>query len=211
MKIKTFTFNPFQENTFIVYDDSKAAAIIDAGCFNAEEEKLIDEFIQSENLKPEYLINTHCHIDHVAGLSALKSKYNVPFLAHKDDSFLLDTAVEQGKVFGFGIEPPPSINSFIDEPQEIKIGNSRLQVYHVPGHSPGSVALYAPEGEFVIVGDVLFSGSIGRTDLPGGDYKTLISSITEKLMVLPGNTTVYPGHGPATTIKHEHDTNPFLT
>jgi len=210
MEIKTFVFNPFQENTYVVYDETKEALIIDAGCSNQQEFEELEKFIAGLNLQPKALVNTHCHIDHVLGLRYLHDKYNLPFWANKNDYYLITSAVDQGAMFGLEVELPPAISAYIDEDNPVKFGNSELKVLHVPGHSLGHVALYAEADNFILAGDVLFNGSIGRTDLPGGDYDMLIESIRTKLLTLPGNTTVYPGHGPATTIGQETKLNPFL-
>ncbi|NBC83014.1 MAG: MBL fold metallo-hydrolase [Bacteroidetes bacterium] len=208
--IKSFTFNPFQENTYILYDDTSEAVIIDAGCCNEEEQQTLTGFLNDNNLKPVKLVNTHCHIDHILGIKYLATTYNIPFIANKNDYYLIAAAVDQGAMFGVDVALPPAISEYIDEDTPLTFGNSSLKVLYVPGHSIGHVAFYAEEEEFLISGDVLFSGSIGRTDLPGGDYDTLLASIREKLLPLPVGTIVYAGHGPPTTIGQETDTNPFL-
>ena len=209
MNIKTFAFNGFQENTFIVSDETGEALIIDAGCYDEPEIKTVTDYLETNRLTPVKLVNTHCHIDHIVGIPPLKKKLDIPFAASADDNFLLETAIQQGMVFGFSISEAPTIDEEIGE-GKLSFGQSELQVFAVPGHSPGSLAFYSEKDNFVIVGDALFNGSIGRTDLPKGNYETLINSINTKLMVLPRDTVVYPGHGPATTIGKEHDTNPFL-
>lgn len=209
MKIKSFAFNPFQENTFVVSDDSGEALIIDAGCYNDAEIEILVDYLETNNLTPTKLVNTHCHIDHIVGVNSLKKKFNIPFAASVEDNYLLETAIQQGIVFGFALSEAPTIDENIEE-GKFGFGQSELQVFSVPGHSAGSLAFYSEKNNFVIVGDVLFNGSIGRTDLPKGDYDTLINSITTKLLTLPRDTVVYPGHGPSTTIGKEYDTNPFL-
>jgi len=209
-KIKIFVFNAFQENTFILYDESKECVIIDAGCNDEKEFKQVDDFISENNLNLKYVINTHCHIDHIMGNAYFVRKYKVPSIAHKEDMPLLERSNDMAAAFGFNIEEPPVPDNFVQEGDEIKFGNTILKVKHVPGHSPGSIALHNEADGFVIVGDVLFAGSIGRTDLPGGDYDTLISSIKEKLFSLNGDVFVYPGHGERTTIEQEKKTNPFF-
>ncbi len=209
MKIKSFAFNAFQENTFVLFDDSSEALIVDAGCYTDNEINTVVQFLEANNLTPVKLINTHCHIDHIVGINALKKRYNIPFAASMEDNYLVENAIAQGAVFGFSLSEIPVIDENIKE-GKITFGQSELQVFYVPGHSQGSLAYYSEKDNFVIVGDVLFNGSIGRTDLPKGDYETLITSINTKLMTLPPDTVVYPGHGPATTIGKEHDTNPFL-
>lgn len=212
IKIKNLVFNPFQENTYLLFDEeTKDCAIVDAGCYTPEEYQLLYKFIESNNLKPTMLINTHCHVDHVLGIGQLISKYNIPFKAHKNEDPIIADAVNHGKLFGFVLEQPPYPTEYIKEGEEVKIGSSTLKIYDVPGHSPGSLAFHSPEDNFVVVGDVLFRGSIGRTDLPGGDYDQLINNIYKKLLVLDRDTVVYPGHGPSTTIGNEIMTNPFLS
>ena len=211
IQIKTLVFNPFQENTYLLSDETNECIIVDAGCYSAQEFELLVNYIQKNNLKPVKLVNTHCHVDHVLGISRMMEKYKIPFEAHENEDHLIGEAVNHGKVFGFELEQPPYPTSYLKEGDEIKVGNSSLSVLEVPGHSEGSIALYSSEGEFVIVGDVLFRGSIGRTDLTGGDYNQLINSIYKKLLVLDRSTVVYPGHGPSTTIGQEIMTNPFLS
>ena len=208
--IKPFVFNPFQENTFVVYDETNEAIIVDAGCYADNEKKILASFISDNQLKPVLTVNTHCHIDHVVGINYVKENYQIPLQTNKNEEMLLQASLEQGKIFGLNMDTPPAIDHYISDGDTIKFGNSELSVISVPGHSPGSVALYSMPDKAIIVGDVLFDGSIGRTDLPGGSYDTLINSIRTKLMVLPDDVTVYPGHGPSTTIGKEHDTNPFL-
>ena len=208
--IKPFVFNPFQENTFVVYDETNEAIIVDAGCYADNEKNILASFISDNQLKPVLTVNTHCHIDHVVGINYVKENYQIPLQTNKNEEMLLQASLEQGKIFGLNMDTPPAIDHYISDGDTIKFGNSELSVISVPGHSPGSVALYSMPDKAIIVGDVLFDGSIGRTDLPGGSYDTLINSIRTKLMVLPDDVTVYPGHGPSTTIGKEHDTNPFL-
>lgn len=210
MEVKTFTFNPFYENTFVIYDDSNECVIIDAGCYSEEEQNQLTDFLTENQLKPKYLLNTHCHVDHILGNKYLKSKYDIEFCANQQDVFLLNNAVEHGKMFGFELEQPPKIDKEINEGDIIRFGNSQFDVICVPGHTPGHVAFYSHEDEFVVVGDVLFKGSIGRTDLEGGDYDILMKSIKEKLLTLDDETLVYSGHGGNTTIGIELKNNPFL-
>ncbi len=209
-KIKVFVFNPFQENTFLLYDESNECIIIDAGCNEEHEFKELDSYITENNLTLKLIINTHCHIDHIMGNAYLVDKYNVLSIAHKEDMPLLERSNDMAMAFGFNIQEPPTPSQFVNEGDEIKFGNTILKVKHVPGHSPGSIALYNEKEQFVIVGDVLFKGGIGRTDLPGGDYDTLIASINNKLFTLNGDVVVYSGHGESTTIAHEKNTNPYF-
>lgn len=211
IQIKTLVFNPFQENTYLLSDETNECIIVDAGCYTAQEFDLLVNYLAKNNLKPVKLINTHCHVDHVLGISRLMEKYNIPFEAHKSEDKIIGEAVQHGKVFGFVLEQPPYPTNYLKEGDDVRVGNSTLKVLEVPGHSQGHIAFYSEEGKFVVVGDVLFRGSIGRTDLTGGDYDQLINSIYKKLLVLDRSTVVYPGHGPATTIGEEIMTNPFLS
>ena len=210
VKIKSFVFNDFQENTIVLSDESNRCIFIDPGCFVEQERKELDNFLKDNNLTPEMIVNTHCHVDHILGNNYLVDKYNLPVYAHVSDEKLIATAKEYAKLFGLNISSPPAVTSYLKDGDTLSFGNSSLSVIHVPGHSPGSIALYHLEQKFIIAGDVLFYGSIGRTDLPGGNYDMLINSIRQKLLTLPGDVIVYPGHGPVTTIQQEHDTNPFL-
>jgi hydroxyacylglutathione hydrolase len=210
IRIKIFVFNAFQENTYLLFDETKHCLIIDPGCNTQKEKKVLADFIDNEQLVPKSLILTHGHIDHVLGCKFVIDKYKVPFYAHKEDVSLIENADKMGAFFGLEVEPPPIPDSFLVDGQTFAFGNSSLLISHIPGHSPGSITLYSTESKFVLTGDVLFNGSIGRTDLPGGNFDTLIEGIKSKLLVLPEEVAVYPGHGPATTIGHEFDNNPFL-
>lgn len=211
LKIKKFVFSPFLENTYIVYDeDSKEAAIIDPGCFDERERELLSSHISGEDLKVKYLINTHCHIDHIFGNSYVKEKYNSLFLIPEKDLFLLDLMIEQGKVYGTDLNPSPPPDKFITEEIEIVIGSSSGRFLYTPGHSPGGFCLYFENEKFCFTGDVLFHNSIGRTDLWEGDYNTLIDSIKSKLFSLPDDVKIYPGHESESTIGYEKKNNPFF-
>ena len=211
MKIKRFEFNAFQENTYILYDETKECMIVDAGCYSIEEESTLNQFIGNEGLKPVKLLNTHCHIDHILGVTYCREKYGIPFFAHTGDDILVERVVSQGSVFGFQVQPMQNPDYHIEENDIIRFGNSSLKALFVPGHSLGSIVFYSAEQKFILSGDVLFYGSIGRTDLPGGSYEMLINNITEKLLTLPEDTIVYSGHGPETSIGFEKKNNPFLT
>ena len=211
MTIKTFTFNPFQENTYLLFDETKDAVIIDAGCIFDAEKQTLKKYIEDNSLTLKRIINTHLHLDHQFGNKFLFQTYGIKPEACQEDEFLLETVVAQARSFGFPMdEEAESLGEYIIENQEIKFGNSILKAIHVPGHSPGSMAFYSEKDGILISGDVLFQGSIGRTDLPKGDYATLILSITKKLLPLPDSTVVYCGHGPTTTIGSEKTNNPFL-
>ncbi len=209
--VAKFTFNPFQENTYVLYDDTKECAIIDPGCYDEKEKSELVDFIEKENLTPVRLINTHCHIDHVFGNHFISEKYNLPLEIHEGELPVLNAVPQVAMMYGipFG-DPIPAVEKFIKEGDIIKFGSSSLESIYTPGHSPASLSFYCKEAKFIIAGDVLFYGSIGRTDLPGGNHNTLISSIKDKLFPLGDDIEVYPGHGPKTTIGYEKKTNPFL-
>ncbi len=211
LKLQKFTFNPFQENTYILWDKiTLEAAVIDPGCISSEEENALLNFISEEKLKVKYLINTHCHIDHVLGNAFVKEKYGCKFYAPELDVPFLEKVIEQGKMFGMEVIQSPNPDEFITEDLILKLGELKMKFIFTPGHTPGEYCLYFESEKICIAGDVLFKEGIGRTDLWGGDYETLISSIQEKLFVLPDEVKVFPGHGDATTIGHEIIHNPFL-
>ncbi len=212
MRVSRFTFNMFVVNTYILWDDvSKDAIIIDPGMIEDKDRDIIDEFIRNNDLNLSHLINTHMHIDHSFGVSYIKEKYKLSLEANSDDQFLAQRIKEQATMFGIPISIEDLvIDRDLKDGAKLLVGNEDLHVLHVPGHSPGSIVLYAPESSFIISGDVLFKSSIGRTDLPGGSYSQLINAINDKLMVLPRDVVVYPGHGLETTIGQELLNNPFL-
>ncbi len=211
IKVETFTYNAFQENTYVVIDDATDECIIfDPGCSNANENSRFLKAIDALGATPKRLINTHCHIDHILGNHLINEKYQLPLEAHKGEVSVLASGVQVGQMYGIPYTPSPEITLFIEEGDVVTIGESRMEVLFTPGHSPASLCFVDHESRQVIGGDVLFHGSIGRTDLPGGDYKTLINSIQTKLMTLDDDYVVYPGHGPSTTIGFERANNPFL-
>ena len=211
MKIKTFVFNPFQENTYVIYDETKEAAIIDAGClFDAEKEQL-KHFIDENELIVRRVLNTHLHLDHIFGNNFVFETYAVKPEASIKDEFLIQAFAASIRAFGLPIEGKAQpIGSYIEENQEVSFGNIKLKTFPVPGHSPGSIAFYNEKEGVVFTGDALFQNSIGRTDLQGGDHATLIRSIQQNLFTLPDSTVVYSGHGPTTTIGEEKKHNPYL-
>ena len=210
IEIKSFTFNPFQENTYILYNKEKQCLIFDPGNINDEEDSRLLSFIKTNKLEPIGLINTHCHIDHVLGNQLIHDAFNLELQAHEQEVPVLKSCEFASKMYGIPYRGSPEIAKFIKEGSEIELGKERLSVLLTPGHSPGSLCFYSESYGLVIGGDVLFYGSIGRTDLPGGDYNTLISSIKTQLFSLPDHVVVYPGHGPKTTIGFEKKSNPFL-
>ncbi|MFW5663775.1 MAG: MBL fold metallo-hydrolase [bacterium] len=210
VQIKTIPFNPFQVNTYVLYDETGECAIIDAACYGGHEEKMLKDFIEQQNLKPVLLVNTHCHIDHILGNNFVAENWSLKPLIHKDGTEFLANAVEYGQTFGFETDPPVMPEEFLTDGQIIRFGNQELQVLETPGHAAGSICLYHRKEQFVIAGDVLFHNSIGRTDLPTGNFETLIQSIQVKLFTLPEETKVYCGHGPTTSIREEKRNNPFL-
>lgn len=210
IKLDKLVFNSFQVNTYLLHDETKECIIIDPACYEKEEEVLLSNFITVNGLKPVLHINTHCHIDHILGMPYVREKYKIPSFAHLKEDKTLDKGHIMGEIFGFQVQVFPKNDKHIEHGQKILFGNSEITALHVPGHSEGSLAFYAPDEDFVITGDALFEGSIGRTDLPGGNYDQLISSIRENLLTLPGNTRVLPGHGGASTIQAEIDSNPFF-
>ena len=210
ISIHFFTFGPFQENTYILYDETKECIIIDPGCYDDSERMELITFIEKNNLKPVRLINTHCHVDHVFGNGFVANKFNLPLEINKKDQPVLDSYLMVAKMYNLKADPSPAPASFLDEGDVVKFGNSSLEILFTPGHSPGSITFYNTTQKFMIAGDVLFHGSIGRTDLPGGDMNTLINSITTKLLTLSDDYVVHSGHGPSTTIGYERKHNPFL-
>lgn len=209
--VQSFEFNYFQENTFLLYDETGEAVLIDCGCCRKNEEKRLQEYISLHNLTLKHLLCTHLHIDHVWGNQFITQTYGLNPKAHRSDVEILPPPNEQSKMLGLGIEVTNvPIESFLTDNEIIHFGNSQLQVLTIPGHSPGSVAFYSKENNFVIVGDALFAGSIGRTDLWGGNTNELITAIRSKLFTLPDHTIVYPGHGSQTSIIKEKKENPYL-
>lgn len=211
IRIEKFIFNLFSENTYLIWDeDSREAMVIDPGCYHPEEEETLNSFIEAGPLKVKYLINTHCHIDHILGNAFVAEKYKPLFLAAEEDLFLLDLMYQQAEQFGYNMKKSPAPSEYLTEKSNIQLGRNVFKPLFTPGHSPGGYCLLSEASEICITGDVLFYQSIGRTDLWGGNYDTLIRSIESKLLILPDNVIVYPGHGESTTIGGEKQHNPFL-
>ena len=209
--VESLVFNSFQVNTYLVKDEEGNCLVVDPAFYSPEEEATFDKYISENGLKVVGQLNTHCHVDHILGIHHLQQKYQCPLRAHKNESGLLSNAPLMGEVYGLKVEPIPGIDALISDNDLIALNKVSLRAILVPGHSPGSLSFYSPEGGFVITGDALFQGSIGRTDLPGGDYDTLIHAIRTRLLTLPPETIVYPGHGDPSTIGNEAMGNPFLT
>lgn len=211
IKVDVLPFNPFQENTLIVSDHTGECVIVDAGNYGAREDRTLVEFITRNNLKPVLAINTHGHVDHMLGVSFVKDTFGVKFALHGKDKFLIESAPTHGAIYGFNIEKIPTVEIDLAETPEVRFGGSVLTVIETPGHTPGHVAFYNEENKILLTGDTLFRESIGRTDLPGGDYSWIMKSILEKIMPLGGDVRFYPGHGPDSTLGHEALYNPFIT
>jgi hydroxyacylglutathione hydrolase len=209
--LKSFTFNPFQENTYIVYDDEGTAFIIDPGNSNVSENEQIKSFIKEKNLSLKRLLLTHAHIDHILGNRFVHDTYGLLPEVHEEDLFFIQKMEQTAQMYGVRCDPSPTPANFLKENDEISLGKYSFQCIFTPGHSPGSVSFYNAENKLLIAGDVLFYGSIGRTDLPKGNHAQLIASIREKLLVLGDDIKVYSGHGPPTTTGFERLNNPFLT
>ncbi|MEM1319179.1 MAG: MBL fold metallo-hydrolase [Bacteroidota bacterium] len=209
--VANFSFNPFQENTYIIHDESKECIIIDPGCYTENERIQLKQFISYNNLKPVRLINTHCHLDHVFGNRFCADTYNLSLEIHEKELQVLNSVPQVCQLYGIPLpDESPQPSRFIKVGETIRFGQTTLETLFTPGHSPGSLSFYCRDSQFVIAGDVLFHEGIGRTDLPGGDYATLINSIRSQLFVLPDETRVYAGHMQSTTVGHEKEHNPFL-
>lgn len=210
LKIKSFIFSPIQENTYLLYNEFNDCLIIDPGCYFPYEQDELTNFITESKLKPVMLLNTHCHLDHVFGNKHIGEKYSLTLQLHQNEKLLLDYAPTSGLMYDMPFDNYAGEYIYLKAGDIIKLGDDELEVIEAPGHSPGHICFYCAKQSFIISGDVLFNRSIGRTDLPGGNHETLLKNIREKLFVLPDETIVYSGHGPATTIGDEKKHNPFL-
>jgi len=208
---KVFSFSPIQENTYIVYNEQLDCCIIDPGCYFPAEEDTLKRFITDQHLRPKYLLNTHCHLDHVFGNRYVHETWQLPLYLHPKEVLVLEYAPKSGERWNMPFRNYEGPFNFLQEGDIINIGNDKLEVLFAPGHSPGHICFYCRDQQFVIGGDVLFKMSIGRTDLPGGDHQMLLKNIREKLFVLPDEVKIYPGHGEPTTIGFEKKHNPFLS
>lgn len=208
--VKAFTFSPISENTYLLYNEEREALLIDPGCYFETEREELQSFITTHNLQLRLLLNTHCHLDHVFGTKWVHDTYGLQLHIHAEEEKVLAFAPSSGLMWNLPFDCYNGPLRYFKAGDRFRLGQDELEVIEAPGHSPGHVCFYCAEQDFVIGGDVLFRESIGRTDLPGGDFQTLIRSIQTKLLVLPEHTVVYSGHGPATTIGHEKRHNPFL-
>jgi glyoxylase-like metal-dependent hydrolase (beta-lactamase superfamily II) len=208
--LKSFSFNPFQENTYVVYNDKGEAFIIDPGNYTSSENEELKNFISSKNLRPTRLLLTHAHIDHILGARFIYDTYKLLPEVNKNDLYFIENMVRSGNTYGIPCEACPQPEKYINDGDKIMLGEYRFDCIFTPGHSPGSISFYNEQNKILISGDVLFHGSIGRTDLPLGDHETLLSSIRQKLFTLPPEVKVYSGHGSATSIGFEKENNPFF-
>lgn len=209
--LKSFCFNPFQQNTYVMYDQQKRAFLIDPGNSKASEHEELKNFIRDQQLIPERLLLTHAHLDHVFGNRFVYEEYGLLPEVHSEDLFLLERMEKTAAMYGVDCEASPLPEKYLEHGQRIQLGDYQLECFHCPGHSPGSIAFFVREQKVLISGDVLFRESIGRSDLPGGDHHTLLNSIRSYLLELEPDVKVYSGHGPSTTIGHEKAYNPFLS
>ena len=210
LKVKSFVFSPIQENTYLLYNEFNECMIIDPGCYFSEEKDELKDFITRSNFKPQMLLNTHCHLDHVFGNKFVAETWELTLHLHEKEKKLLDYAPTSGLMYNMPFDNYNGDYIYLKEGDIVKLGEDDLAVIEAPGHSPGHICFYCAKQNFIISGDVLFNLSIGRTDLPGGNHQTLLKNIREKLFVLPDETVVYSGHGPETTIGEEKKYNPFL-
>ena len=207
--IQSFVFNAFQENTYIISDETKECVVVDPGCYDDDEKKELSDYVLDHQLKVRMLLNTHCHIDHILGNEFVKQKYSTKLYIHQTEEFVLNAQKIFAPHYGFNRFQEAKPDGYLVEGDVVEFGSQKFAVLFVPGHSPGHIAFYNEKEKVVLAGDVLFQNSVGRTDLPGGNHNTLIDSIHKKLFTLPDEVTVYPGHGGETTIGVEKRTNPF--
>lgn len=210
LHIKSFTFNPFQENTYLAYDDSGEGVLIDPGCFENREKAELKDFIESKGIRLTQLLNTHCHIDHVLGNAWAKRNFGIPLLIHRNEISVLKSVEIYASNYGFSGYESSEPDAFLAEGESIMVGKEELKILFVPGHAPGHVVFYHESSKRCIAGDTLFRGSIGRTDLPGGNHDLLLKKIKSKLFTLPDETVIFSGHGPETSISFEKIHNPFV-
>lgn len=210
LQVKSFEFSPIYENTYIVYNEFNECVIIDPGCYHDHEKETLAAYINEKKLKPVHLLNTHCHLDHVFGNVFVSEQYNLELQIHPLEQAVLDFAPTSGLMYDLPFTNYQGKINHLTPVDKVFLGDDALHILFTPGHSPGSVSFYSKEYGFVLGGDVLFKGSIGRTDLPGGNMNMLLSSVKDKLFTLPDTTIVYSGHGGTTTIGEEKRSNPFF-
>ncbi len=210
INIHTLVLNPFQVNTYILSDDNRKAVIIDPACYGEYEETQLLRLIQEQDLIPEKVLLTHCHIDHILGYHFLLRTFGLEPLCHEAGLPFLEHAPYFAGVYGFKVEQPVLPTRYLQDQEEIRTGNIRLKALYTPGHADGSMCFYSEEQQFVITGDLIFFESVGRTDLPTGDFALLEKSVQEKILCLDDKVVIYPGHGHETTVGHERHHNPFL-
>ena len=210
IKIQVFAVNAFQENSYLLFDDSNEAILIDPGFYEEFEYEELYAFLELHSLKLIKIVNTHSHIDHVLGVDSIKEKYKIPFLIHPTDEQTLRMNKVVSEMYGMPLYREPQVDGYFKEGEVIEFGASSLQIRFAPGHAPGHVIFFSPEQNFAIVGDVIFRTSIGRTDLPGGNHEDLLKNIREQVFTLPSDCELYPGHGPSTTVGFEIENNPYL-
>lgn len=208
--IKEFAFNLFATNTYILSDTTNNCVIIDPSCSTVEEQTILSEYIQKNNLQLKAILNTHFHIDHITGIQYVRNKYNIDVYGNKEDEYLIKEAINLGKIYNMLLSEPPKIDKYLNDGDIYKFGNTEFKILSVPGHTKGSLAYYCEAEKILFSGDVLFNGSIGRTDLSGGSLDELLNSIKNKIFTLDQNVVVYSGHGPETTVGNEINSNPFL-
>lgn len=210
IKLEKFVFNPFQVNTYLLSDGNGEGYIIDPACYDENEKRTMISYVKDNGLHIKAIINTHCHVDHILGVEFVREQLNARFYCSEEEQFIIDNSIAQGEFFGLSVKRPAKPDLYISEKTEIVLNDKEIKIIHVPGHSPGSLCFFLEDESKLFSGDALFSGSIGRTDLPGGNYQLLVNGIREKLLIIPDDVEVYPGHGPSTTIGSEKLTNPFL-
>lgn len=210
-KIASLTFNPFGENTYVISAESGEAIIVDAGCYSEAERSTLLAYVEKNSLRPVLALNTHAHIDHVCGVEWVKEKFDIPFALHPADQPILESTADYGEALGFKIAKTPTVDRAIADGETIALGNDSIRIIHTPGHTAGGVSIYIESQKMLITGDTLFRESIGRTDLPTGDYPTLMRSIVEKIIPLGPDVKIFPGHGPASDLMHETKRNPFVS
>jgi hydroxyacylglutathione hydrolase len=210
LNVKIFIFNPLQENTYLLYNEKKACIIIDPGCYYEEERKAVADFIKTQELKPALLLNTHCHLDHVFGNKFIHEEYGLNLKIHPKEKEVLEFAPASGLMWNIPFDNYQGPLEFLEPGKSIELGADRLEILFTPGHSPGSVSFYCRDQNFIIGGDVLFRDSIGRTDLPGGNFEALAESIRNEFYTKPNETIVFSGHGPQTSVGYEKKNNPFV-